>query len=70
MQHNRGKRSLGVDLDDPVGLALIHDLVRNVDVVVENYGPGVMEHHGLAYGNLRALNPGVIRKDGVMPPER
>jgi CoA:oxalate CoA-transferase len=34
--------------------------VPEVDVVVENYGPGVMEHHGLAYEDLRPLNPSLI----------
>lgn len=60
VQHNRGKRSLAVDLEDPAGLALIAELVGCVDVVVENYGPGVMERRGLGYEDLRALNPGVI----------
>lgn len=60
VQHNRGKHSLAVDLADPRGIELLHALVPEVDVVVENYGPGVMEHHGLGYDELRALNPALI----------
>ncbi|MFN0090339.1 MAG: CoA transferase, partial [Acidimicrobiales bacterium] len=60
VQHNRGKRSLAVNLNDPAGLELVRDLVRRVDVVVENYGPGVMDRRGLGYAQLRELNPAVI----------
>src|SRR4029078_4096829 len=55
-----GKHSLAVDLADPRGIDLLHALVPEVDVVVENYGPGVMEHHGLGYDELRTLNPALI----------
>jgi crotonobetainyl-CoA:carnitine CoA-transferase CaiB-like acyl-CoA transferase len=60
VQHNRGKRSLAVDLDDPRGLDLVRQLVPQVDVVVENYGPGVMERRGLGWDDLRRLHPGLI----------
>ena len=42
IQQNRGKRSLCVDIDTAEGAALIRDLVPHVDVVVENYSPGVL----------------------------
>ena len=60
VQHNRGKHSLAVDLADPRGVELVRELVPKVDVVVENYGPGVMEHHGFGYDDLRVLNPSLI----------
>ena len=40
VQHNRGKRSLCVDLKSAEGLEIIKDLVTKVDVMVENFAPG------------------------------
>ena len=60
VQQNRGKRSLAVDLRRPEGIALIKDLVSQVDVVVENSTPGVMVRKGLGYDDLAAINPGII----------
>ena len=60
IQQNRGKRSLCVDLGDPAAVALVKDLVRNVDVVVENSTPGVMARKGLGYDDLAAVNPAII----------
>ena len=57
---NRNKRSLAVDLKRPEGQAIIHRLVRNVDVVLENYGPGTMERLGCGYDTLAALNPRLV----------
>ena len=60
VQQNRGKRSLSVDLTRPEGISLIEDLIPKVDIVVENYSPGVMERRGLGYSRLRELNPLII----------
>jgi len=60
VQHNRGKKSLCVNLRDPRGMALIAQLVRHVDVVVENFKPGVMADMGLSYERLRELKPDII----------
>ena len=60
VQQNRGKRSLSVDLTRPEGVSLIEDLIPKVDIVVENYSPGVMERRGLGYQRLRELNPQII----------
>ena len=57
VQQNRGKRSLSVDLTKPEGISLIEDLIPKVDIVVENYSPGVMDRRGLGYQRLRELNP-------------
>jgi crotonobetainyl-CoA:carnitine CoA-transferase CaiB-like acyl-CoA transferase len=57
---NRGKRSLCVDWDSGEGLQLIKDLVPHCDVVVENFGQGVLERRGLDYPALRALNPKLV----------
>src|SRR6266702_3075823 len=57
---NRNQRGLGVDLKKPEGLAVVRKLVGGVDVVLENYRPGVMERLGLGYDAARELNPDVI----------
>jgi crotonobetainyl-CoA:carnitine CoA-transferase CaiB-like acyl-CoA transferase len=57
---NRGKRSLAINLDDGRGLALLRDLVRQCDVVIDNFSPRVMENWGLDYESLRALRCDVI----------
>lgn len=60
VQQNRGKQSLCLDLRQPAALAIVRELVSKVDVVVENFGPGVMEKRGLAYPDLRAIKPDII----------
>ena len=49
---NRNKRSAVIDLQKPAGRALLLDLVRTAEAVIENYRPGVMERLGLGYDVL------------------
>src|SRR5688572_9385922 len=60
IQQNRGKKSLCVDLAKPEAIELLRALATKVDVVVENYGPGVLEKRGLGYEDLRRANAGII----------
>ena len=57
---NRNKRSLAVDLKSADGLALVRDLARRADVVVENFRPGTAARLGLGYDGLAAENPGLV----------
>src|ERR1700694_974518 len=57
---NRNKRSLAVDLDHPDGAAVVRDLARRADVVVESFRPGALDKRGLGYDTLAELNPGLI----------
>ena len=57
---NRNKRGIAVDFRKPEGRALIRELARSADVVVENFKPGTMEKMGLGYAALRAENPRLI----------
>lgn len=57
---NRNKRSLVVDLKRPEGLAVVRRLAGRVDVLVENFRPGVMERLGLGYETLAAANRGLV----------
>jgi crotonobetainyl-CoA:carnitine CoA-transferase CaiB-like acyl-CoA transferase len=57
---NRNKRSLAVDLKSVDGLALVRELARRADVVVENFRPGTAARLGLGYDDLAAENPGLV----------
>ncbi|WP_025038745.1 CaiB/BaiF CoA transferase family protein [Bradyrhizobium sp. DOA9] len=56
----RSKRSLAIDLKHPEGKALVHRLVAEADVVLENYGPGTMDRLDCGYTELSAINPRLI----------
>jgi crotonobetainyl-CoA:carnitine CoA-transferase CaiB-like acyl-CoA transferase len=60
VQQNRGKKSLCLDPKKPAGLALLKALVPKVDVLVQNYAPGVIERLGLGYEVVRELNPKIV----------
>src|SRR5215813_2345632 len=60
VQQNRGKKSLCLDFNKPEALDLLYALAATMDVIVENYGPGVMEKRGLDYASLKKRNPKVI----------
>ena len=57
---NRGKRSLALDLKDPASRQVLEPLLRDADVVIEQFRPGVMARLGLGYDDVRALNPDII----------
>ncbi len=57
---NRGKKSITLDLKHPRGKALLVELARRGDVLVENFTPGTMERLGLGYEALRAVNPRLV----------
>lgn len=57
---SRNKKSVSVNLKSEEGKAIIHDLVKEVDIIVENFRPGVMENWGLGYEDLKRINPSII----------
>lgn len=56
----RNKKSVTVDLRSERGQRLVRDIAASCDVVLENFRPGTMARWGLAYADLKAVNPGVI----------
>ncbi|WP_229509508.1 CaiB/BaiF CoA-transferase family protein [Massilia sp. CCM 8734] len=57
---NRGKRSVTVDIATPEGQALIRDLAREADVVLENYKVGQLKRYGLDYDSLKEIKPDLV----------
>jgi crotonobetainyl-CoA:carnitine CoA-transferase CaiB-like acyl-CoA transferase len=57
---NSNKRSLTLDLNNENGLQLFKDLVKECDVVIENFSPRVFEHFGLDWDNIHEINPQAI----------
>lgn len=57
---NRNKRSLVLNLRSENGQAVFKRLVEDVDVVVENFRPGVMDRLGLGYETLAAIKPSLV----------
>ncbi|MFE4951810.1 CaiB/BaiF CoA transferase family protein [Leifsonia sp. NPDC056665] len=57
---NRNKRSIVIDLSSAEGRSVLRDLVRDADVIVSNFRPGVMERLELGYDDLSAINPRLI----------
>lgn len=60
VQQNRGKRSLCLNLKTPQGKTIVHELIRQVDVVVENFSPGVAARLGIGWEQVHALNPRAV----------
>ena len=57
---NTNKLGLTIDVDQPMGKALIDDLLRECDVVAENFAPRVIEKWGLSWNHVHQLNPRAI----------
>jgi len=57
---NQNKKGIVVNIDGKQGANIIYDLVKNVDIVVENYRPGVMSKFGFDYKKLKSINPEII----------
>lgn len=57
---NRNKESIATDLKNPEHLAIIKQFVRQADVLIANFRPGVMARMGLNYEQVRDINPSLI----------
>lgn len=60
MSLNRNKESITLNLKTPDGKEILKELVKHVDVLVENFRPGTMEKLGLGYDVLKEINPRLI----------
>jgi succinyl-CoA--D-citramalate CoA-transferase len=57
---SRNKRCITLDLGKPEGAQVFKDLIKNKDVIVENYRPGTFEKWGIGYDVIRAVDPRLI----------
>ena len=57
---NRNKRSIILNLKSKAGREILFKLVKNADILVENYRPGVMKRLGIDYETLSAINPALV----------
>jgi formyl-CoA transferase len=57
---NSNKRSITINMKQPKGKAVIEALVRRSDIVVENFGPGVLDRAGFTWARFQELNPRII----------
>jgi alpha-methylacyl-CoA racemase len=57
---NRNKRSIRIDLKHEQGRELLLALVRDYDVVLESFRPGVLDRLGVGYERMREVNPGIV----------
>ena len=57
---NRGKKSVTLDLRKPQDVAHFHALVKNAEVVLESFRPGVMDKLGCGYETLKKINPKLV----------
>ena len=58
--YNRNKRSLALDLKNADGVSTLLRLVRDTDVLVDSFRPGVMERLGTGYQRLKKENPALV----------
>lgn len=60
MALNRNKRSITMDFRNPKAQALLRDMARNADILLENFRPGTMEQMGCGWDELKEINPQLI----------
>jgi len=58
---NPGKRGITLKLDDDEGMALLKRLIADADLLIDNFSARVMEHFGLTWDHMHALNPNLIQ---------
>lgn len=56
----RNKRSMTLNLKDPRAIGIVHRLLTEYDIIVEQFRPGIMVKLGLSYESLRKINPALI----------
>jgi crotonobetainyl-CoA:carnitine CoA-transferase CaiB-like acyl-CoA transferase len=58
--HSRNKKSITLDLGRPEGQAILKDLTRRADLLIEGFRPGTLERWGLGPADLQQVNPGLV----------
>lgn len=58
--YNKNKQSIEMDLRSPKGKAIIYEMVKHADIVLENFKSGSIDRLGLGYDKLREINPRIV----------
>ncbi len=58
--YNRNKRGITLNIKDPKAKEILHKLIKDCDVFIENYRPGLLKKMGLGYDDLKKVNPKLI----------
>jgi formyl-CoA transferase len=61
---NCNKRSVTLNIKTPTGKAILQGLIRVSDVMVENFGPGVLDRQGFSWDVIREINPRIVYASG------
>lgn len=57
---NRNKKSIGLSFQHESGVKILHKLIEDCDVLVENYLPGALKKYGMDYESVAKVNPRLI----------
>lgn len=57
---NSGKKSIAVNLKSDSGKRILHELIKDADVLIENFRPGVLARLGFSYEEMKQINPGIV----------
>jgi succinate--hydroxymethylglutarate CoA-transferase len=57
---NRNKKSVGLSFAHPAGVDILHKLVKDCDILVENYLPGALKKYGMDYKTISSINPSIV----------
>ena len=60
INNNRNKKSICIDLKSQKGKNIFFELIKNADVVIQNFRPGVMDRLGIGYAKILKINPNII----------
>lgn len=60
LRFNRNKKSVTVNTKSPEGLKILKDLIKESDIIVENFKPGMMDDIGLTYEVMKEINPKIV----------
>jgi CoA:oxalate CoA-transferase len=60
INNNRGKKSICINMKNPKGIKVIHELIKKSDVILENFAPGVMDRLNLDYESVKKLKADII----------
>ena len=60
VQYNSGKKSLSINLRTDEGKSVLRDLIKESDILIQNFRPGTIEVMGFGYEELKKINPGII----------